>query len=64
MNAKQQNDLAHAMAAVEFTVAGLFEEGVTDRMVIATALARYAQKNMAMVVGEAGAKEWFRQLGA
>lgn len=58
----QRSDIERAMVAVELLVADLCEQGVTDRLAIASALMAFAEENAEAVLGEAGMREWLQAI--
>ncbi len=50
--------LATALSATEIVVSDLFEQGITDRKIIASARLQQAEKQMAFALGRDQARRW------
>ena len=50
--------LATALSATEIVVSDLFEQGITDRKIIASARLQQAEKQMALALGWDQARRW------
>ena len=58
MAANRDAEISRALAAGEMAVAELFEGGLTDHAIIASAFLQLAEKHMGLALGADGARRW------